>query len=208
MESRTWPPADTAVSRGGSPMPMRGCQRYHTPHPDAPTITPLMAARDEKYILITPFVQAPRYHRSKWTLAALGLVALLASGFAVVFLHADIAHDKFLSAILSSHNGIAKLCPQSDALYPESHAQLWKGLGHDYDEGAFLARAVAWLGGAVRIPYVITFAFCCATFSETPTPDEGRSHTITWVSSVRTSGGRLSGHSRTTSFSHSLSRAQ
>ena len=162
-----------------------------------------MAARDEKDFLTTPFVQAPRYHRSKWT--ALGLVALLASGFAVVFLHTDIAYDKFLSAILSSHNGIAKLCPQSDALYPESHAQLWKGLGHDYDEGAFLTRAVAWLGGAVRIPYVI--AFCCATFSETPTLGEGRSHTMAWVLSVRTSGGRLSGPSRTTSLSHSLSRA-
>ena len=164
----------------------------------------LMAARDEKDILIAPFVQAPRYHRSKWI--ALGLVALLASGFAVVFLPADVAYDNFLSAILSNHNGIAKLCPQSDALYPESHAQLWKGLGHDYDEDAFLRRAVAWLGGAVRIPYVIPF--CCVTYSETPTLDEGRNHTMTWVLSVRTSGGRLSGPSRTTSFSHSLSRAQ
>jgi Gly-Xaa carboxypeptidase len=116
-----------------------------------------MAARDEKEIL-----QAPRYQRSKW--AALGLVALFASGFAVVCLHADILHDKILSTILSSHNKVAKLCPQPDALYPESHAQLWKSLGHDYDEGAFLTRAVAWLGGAVRIPYVITYAFCCATF--------------------------------------------
>ena len=121
-----------------------------------------MAARDEKYILATPFVQAPRYQRSKWT--ALGFVALLASVFVVVFLHADILYGKFLTAILLSHNGVAELCPQSDALYPESHAQLWKSLGHDYDEDAFLKRAVAWLGGAVRIPYVITYAFCCATF--------------------------------------------
>jgi hypothetical protein len=121
-----------------------------------------MAVRDEKDILTTPFVQAPRYQRSKWT--ALGLVALLASVFTVVFLHPDILHDKFLSAILLRHNGVAKLCSQSDALYPESHAQLWKSLGHDYDEDAFLTRAVAWLGGAVRIPYVITYAFCCATF--------------------------------------------
>ena len=121
-----------------------------------------MAASDEKLILTTPFLQAPRHQRSKWT--ALGLVALLASVFAVVFLHADIPYDKCLSAMLSSHNGVAKLCPQSDALYPESHAQLWKSLGHDYDGDAFLTRAVGWLGGAVRIPYVITSAFCCATF--------------------------------------------
>jgi hypothetical protein len=176
--------------------------RYYSPQPSLP----LMAARNEKDILTTPFVQAPRYQRSKWT--ALGLVALLASVFAVVFLHADIPYDKFLSAILSSHNGVANLCPQSDALYPESHSLLWKSLGHDYDKDAFLTRAVAWLGGAVRIPYVITSAFCCATFSETPTLGEGRSHTMTWVLSVRTSGGRLSGRSTTTSFSHSLSRAQ
>jgi hypothetical protein len=117
-----------------------------------------MAARDEKYIL-----QAPRHRRSKWT--ALGLAALLASVFAVVFLHPDIFHDKLLSAIiLSAHNGVAKLCAQPDPLYPESHAQLWKNLGHDYEEDAFLMRAVAWLGGAVRIPYVITYAFCCVTF--------------------------------------------
>lgn len=120
-----------------------------------------MATRDEKRILTTPFVQAPRY-RSKWT--ALGLAALLASVFAVVFLHPDIIYDKFLYAILSSHNGVAKLCPQSDVLYPESHAQFWKSLGHYYDEDAFLTRSVMWLGGAVRIPYVIAYAFCCATF--------------------------------------------
>jgi hypothetical protein len=123
-----------------------------------------MAARDEKDILpvTTPFVQASRYQRSKWT--ALGLVAMLASVFTVAFLHADIPYDNFFPAILSSHNGVAKLCPQPDALYPESHAQLWKSLGHDYDEDGFTTRAVAWLGGAVRIPYVITYAFCCATF--------------------------------------------
>jgi len=127
-----------------------------------PSLAPLMAARDKKYILTIPFVQAPRYQRSKWT--ALGLVALLASVFAVVFLHSDILYDKLSSAILSSHIGVVKLCPQSDALYPKSHARLWNSLGHDYDEGTFLTRAVAWLGGAVRIPYVITYAFRRATF--------------------------------------------
>ena len=130
--------------------------RRHTPHSDSPTITG-MAAIYEKDIL-----QASRYQRSKWT--AVGLVALLASVFAVVFLHADLLHDKLLSAIMPSRNAVANLCPQSDALYPESHTQLWKSLGHVYDEDAFLTRAVAWLGGAVRIPYVVTYAFCCVKF--------------------------------------------
>ncbi|KAI0277860.1 carboxypeptidase S [Russula aff. rugulosa BPL654] len=47
----------------------------------------------------------------------------------------------------------AKICPQSDVLYPESHAQLWKSLGRGFDDDdAFRTRAVAWLGQAVRIP--------------------------------------------------------
>jgi Gly-Xaa carboxypeptidase len=82
---------------------------------------------------------------------ALKLVALLATVFAVAFLHTNFLNVKFLSAMSSSH-GVAKLCPQSDALYPESHAQLWKSLGREFDEDAFMTRAVAWLGGAVRIP--------------------------------------------------------
>jgi len=91
----------------------------------------------------------------------LGLVALLASVFAVVFLHADILHGKFLSEILSSHNGVAELCPQSDALYPESHAQLWKSLGHDYDEEAFLTKQ--WGGSEVRYAFrtlLLSFLLC------------------------------------------------
>ncbi len=127
-------------------------------------LAPLMVARDKKAILTTPFVpvQASHQRRSKWT--ALGLVALLASIFAVVFLHPYFINDNFLSTILSSHNAVAKLCPQSDALYPESHEELWKTLGRDYDEDAFLTRAVAWLGNAVRIPYVFTDPFCAALF--------------------------------------------
>jgi hypothetical protein len=60
-----------------------------------------------------------RSPRSK--LAALGLVALLASVFAMMFLHA-------LSTVLLGYSGgrggVANLCPQSDVLYPESHTQL------------------------------------------------------------------------------------
>lgn len=56
-----------------------------------------------------------------------------------------------------------RLCPQSDVLYPvESHAQLWKSLGRDFDDDAFMTRAVEWLGGAVRIPYVLLNALCCS----------------------------------------------
>ncbi|KAH9987512.1 hypothetical protein BJV77DRAFT_1070481 [Russula vinacea] len=86
---------------------------------------------------------SPRSKRSKWT--TLKLVALLATIIAVAFLHDNFPYGKLLSAISLSH-GVAKLCPQADALYPESHARLWKSLGRDFDEDAFMTRAVAWLG--------------------------------------------------------------
>jgi hypothetical protein len=55
-----------------------------------------------------------------------------------------------------------KLCPQSDVLYPESHVQLWMSLGRDFDDDdAFMTRAVAWLGGAVRIPYIVFIFIEC-----------------------------------------------
>ena len=90
----------------------------------------------------------------------------------MAFLHAYLLYGKFkfLSAVvLLGHAGSGgggpggmgpaklKLCHQSDVLYPEStsHAQLWRSLGRDFDGDAFMTRAVAWLGGAVRIPYVI-----------------------------------------------------
>ena len=122
-----------------------------------------MAASGEKVDIMTSalLVQAPRSRRSKWT--TLRLVALFASVFAVAFLRVGSLNTKLLSAISSSH-GVAKLCPQSDTLYPESHAQLWDSLGRVFDEDAFITRAVEWLGGAVRIPYDYIDAFCCAAF--------------------------------------------
>ena len=122
-----------------------------------------MASSNEKADFLTGalVVQAPRSKTSKWT--SLGLVALLATGLAVAFFHADLLHDKSLSAISLTH-GVANFCPQADALYPKSNALLWDSLGSDFDEDAFTTRAAAWLGGAVHIPYVFTNVFCGAAF--------------------------------------------
>ena len=110
-------------------------------------------------ILMTAVLGQPRRsRRPNWGVLGVGVITLLASVFAVALLYADlpgIAHVLFSSVLrLRHHRGDAELCPQSDALYPERHAQLWKSLGRDFDEDAFTTRAVMWLGGAVRIRYV------------------------------------------------------
>jgi hypothetical protein len=142
---------------------------------------------------------------------AVGFVALLASIFAMAFLHAYLLYDKFLSVVVllgHGHTGSgggagANICPQSNVLYPEStsHAQLWKSLGRDSDNDAFVTRAEN---------FIECFVLCGISFSGTPIIimlNEVRSHTILWALSVRTSGGRLSGRFMTTSNKHFLSRA-
>ncbi|KAG2157823.1 uncharacterized protein EDB93DRAFT_1238610 [Suillus bovinus] len=44
------------------------------------------------------------------------------------------------------------LCPQVDELVPEKNGVIWESLQRVYNTEEFKARAVDWLGGAVRIP--------------------------------------------------------
>lgn len=46
----------------------------------------------------------------------------------------------------------APQCPQSSALIPEKHTDLWDDLGQLIATDAFESRAAEWLGGAVRVP--------------------------------------------------------
>ncbi|OAX43947.1 carboxypeptidase S [Rhizopogon vinicolor AM-OR11-026] len=46
----------------------------------------------------------------------------------------------------------ADLCPQVDELIPEKNGVIWESLQDTYSTEEFEARAVDWLGGAVRIP--------------------------------------------------------
>jgi len=48
------------------------------------------------------------------------------------------------------------LCPQVDELVPEKNGMIWGSLHHTYNTEEFKARAVDWLGGAVRIPCVVS----------------------------------------------------
>ena len=43
-------------------------------------------------------------------------------------------------------------CPQVSAIVPEKNAGLWDSVGSTIGSDAFKARAVEWLGGAVRVP--------------------------------------------------------
>lgn len=45
------------------------------------------------------------------------------------------------------------LCPQADRLFPEANSELWKNLSSQVSSDSFKEKAIAWLGGAVRIPY-------------------------------------------------------
>jgi Gly-Xaa carboxypeptidase len=50
----------------------------------------------------------------------------------------------------------ADLCPQVDELVPEKNGVIWESLQDTYSTSEFKTRAVDWLGGAVRIPCVVS----------------------------------------------------
>jgi hypothetical protein len=116
----------------------------------------VMIARVEKPGGLTTAVlaQAPPSRPQRPKLRVVGLGALLLIVF-VSWHHADLLLGVlFLSATRLGRHGGVRVCPQADALYPERHAELWRSLGREFDEDPFMTRVVAWLGGAVRIPYV------------------------------------------------------
>lgn len=51
---------------------------------------------------------------------------------------------------------VTDLCPQVDELVPEKNGAIWGNLQDTYSTEEFKARAVDWLGGAVRIPCVVS----------------------------------------------------
>ena len=116
----------------------------------------VMIARVEKLdgLTTTVLAQAPRPQRPKLRVVGLSALLLGVFVFAVAWHHADLLDVLLLSATRLGRHGGVKVCPQADALYPERHAELWRSLGREFDGNPFTTRAVAWLGGAVRIPYV------------------------------------------------------
>jgi hypothetical protein len=113
-----------------------------------------MVPRKEKVDVLPTalFVQDSRLRKSKWRV--LGFVALVAAVLtsALHYVGSSSSSAFVISAMGLDHCGTAKLCPQSSALYPKHHEQVWKSLGHDFKKKTFKEKAVAWLQGAVRIP--------------------------------------------------------
>jgi len=50
------------------------------------------------------------------------------------------------------------ICPQADVLVPQKNAELWNKLGGTIGTEGFKARAVDWLSGAVKLPWVSYFS--------------------------------------------------
>jgi hypothetical protein len=131
------------------------------------------------------------------------MVALLTGVLTVALHYVNLYNGPFLATIRSGHHEGAGLCPQSDVLYPKQHADVWKSLGHDFGEKPFTERAVAWLGGAVRIPYVSTVHSAMRhIFPETLILNEARCRMTAWALLARISVGTHSGRSTITSFTH------
>ena len=95
--------------------------------------------------------------RRKGLCAGLRPVKALLCGVAIwVFLNAvgltpipGCIHD-----VLGSDNSwkAEEQCPQVSPIVPQKNAELWNLLGGTFGSDAFKARAVEWLGGAVRVP--------------------------------------------------------
>ena len=106
---------------------------------------------NEKDLLPATVPVSERHPRTlKWRV--LGLIALLAVPMA---LRCATHVGPFLPGRGLGRLNASNVCPQADALYPDRHAPLWESLGKEFSQDAFTLRAVEWLGGAVRIPYVV-----------------------------------------------------
>jgi hypothetical protein len=156
----------------------------------------IMVNRSEKVdILPATVAMAERRPRtSRWRI--LGVISV----FAVVMTLRCTNYGASISGIQLGRQD-ADPCPQSNVVYPVRHAQLWENLGNEYDQNAFKERVVEWLGGAVRIPYVVT-ALAVLSFSEARILNKARKPTTGWAPSASMSGGRFSGSSMTILLRH------
>ncbi len=112
----------------------------------------------EKSDLLPPVTATNPISARKRLTAAVRIRIVLLTFVAAVFLHiyARGCDLSFRGAVCdwnyAGRSAKEELCPQVDPLVPSKHKGLWDDVGASFDSLEFKDKAVAWLGGAVRIP--------------------------------------------------------
>jgi Gly-Xaa carboxypeptidase len=71
------------------------------------------------------------------------------------------------------------LCPQADEIVPEKNGVIWESLQQAYSTEKFKARAIDWLGGAVRIPCVCSAWYVQGVYA-TCSPPTAQKRSMIW----------------------------
>jgi hypothetical protein len=64
-------------------------------------------------------------------------------------------HSHSLDFLWDSDASTESLCPQVPALYPSKNADLFRNVTELYETEAYKQRAISWLSGSIRVPYVV-----------------------------------------------------
>ena len=107
-------------------------------------------SRDEKVLLIAPGRSTSPRSAKSIAFKLLALTSCLLLGLFQLATYSTLLEDVDNQSI----------CPQVEPLVSEKHRTLASELGGLYDTDAFKLRAVDWIAGAVRIPYVQLTASC------------------------------------------------
>ena len=81
-------------------------------------------------------------------------------------------------AVSKSHHDPAALCPQVKPITPTKHSAIWESFTEKTTTDEYKTRAIEWLCGAVRIPYV---CYPSSAWNRILTARSGLSRTIKWT---------------------------
>ena len=90
-----------------------------------------------------------------WFALKLITAGLLSALITVGYVTPAIESLGVLLPITSHHDNVEAVCPQTSAIAPQLHTELLKELEDKYAKQEFHESAFEWLGGAVRVPYVL-----------------------------------------------------
>ncbi|KAI0741917.1 carboxypeptidase S [Daedaleopsis nitida] len=116
------------------------------------------AKGEEKALLPSQTASEGTHGKKMGMHAGLRLVQALLLGIAIWLCVTTVSRGGLFYRFDLDENGAddawtaKKQCPQVSTIVPEKNAELWNSLGDSFSTDAFKARAVEWLGGAVRVP--------------------------------------------------------